>query len=112
MNNNVFLSSVRKSDNYREMYVIIKKLNLSETVFESDIAGSDFVCRKLVLEENKMAKNERFKKVYSQGAVTGTEIWVDKETGVNYVFHFSGYAGGLTPLLDKDGKPVVTPIED
>ena len=42
--------------------------------------------------------------------MTGTEIWVDRETGVNYVFH--GYAGGLTPLLDKDGKPVVTPIED
>ena len=44
--------------------------------------------------------------------MTGTEIWVDRETGVNSVFHFSGYAGGLTPLLDKDGKPVVTPIED
>ena len=38
--------------------------------------------------------------------MTGTEIWVDRETGVNYVFHFSGYAGGLTPLPDKDGKPV------
>lgn len=22
------------------------------------------------------------------------------------------YAGGLTPLLDKDGKPVITPIEE
>ena len=44
--------------------------------------------------------------------MTGTEIWVDREAGVNYVFHFSGYAGGLTPFLDKDGKPVVTPIED
>ena len=38
-----------------------------------------------------------------------TEIWVDTETGVNYVFHKDGYAGGLTPLLDKEGKPVVTP---
>ena len=35
----------------------------------------------------------------------------DTETGVNYVFHKDGYAGGLTPLLDKDGKPVVTLIE-
>jgi len=24
----------------------------------------------------------------------------------------SGYSGGLTPLLDKDGKPIVTHIED
>ena len=38
------------------------------------------------------------------------EIWVDKETGVNYVFHASGYAGGLTPLLDRDGKPIISPI--
>jgi len=35
-------------------------------------------------------------------------ILVDKETGVNYLFVQSGYAGGLTPLLDADGKPVVT----
>lgn len=52
--------------------------------------------------------NERFIKVYSQGVANITEIWVDKVTGVNYVFHLSSYAGGLTPLLDKDGKPVVT----
>ena len=57
-----------------------------------------------------MAKNERFEKTYSQGALTLTEIWVDKETGVNYLFHASGNAAGLTPLLDRDGKPVVSPI--
>lgn len=58
-----------------------------------------------------MAKNERFVKVYSQGQLTGTEIWVDTETGVNYLYHFSGYSGGMTVLLDKDGKPVITKIE-
>lgn len=57
-----------------------------------------------------MAKNERFEKIYSQGQLNVTEIWVDKETGVNYVFHISGYAGGLTPLLDREGKPVISPI--
>ena len=57
-----------------------------------------------------MAKKERFEKVYSQGAVNVTEIWVDKETGVNYVFHASGNAGGLTVLLDREGKPVISPI--
>ena len=55
-------------------------------------------------------KDKRFEKIYSQGAVDVIEIWVDKETGVNYVFHQSGYAGGMTPLLDREGKPVVTPI--
>lgn len=57
-----------------------------------------------------MAKNERFEKIYSQGSLTTIEIWVDKETGVNYLFRQSGYSGGLTVLLDKDGKPVVTPL--
>lgn len=55
---------------------------------------------------------DRFIKTYSQGVVNATEIWVDTKTGVNYIFHISNYAGGLTPLLDKDGKPVVTPVEN
>ena len=58
-----------------------------------------------------MSKNKRFEKVYSQGAGS-TEIWVDRETGVNYLYHSSGYSGGLTALLDKDGKPVITPVEE
>ena len=57
-----------------------------------------------------MAKDKRFENVYSQGTVNVTEIWVDKETGVNYVFHTNGYAGGMTPLLDREGKPVVSII--
>ena len=57
-----------------------------------------------------MAKNTRFERVYVQGAVNVTEIWVDKDTGVNYLYHVSGYSGGLTPLLDRDGKPVISPV--
>ena len=57
-----------------------------------------------------MTKGDRFEKVYSQGKLNVTEIWVDKETGVNYVFHASGYAGGMTPLLDRDGKPIISSI--
>ena len=57
-----------------------------------------------------MSKNERFEKIYTQGTLTATEIWVDRETGVNYVFHASGYAGGMTPLFDREGKPVITTV--
>ena len=57
-----------------------------------------------------MAKDERFEKIYSQGKLNVTEIWVDKETGVNYLFHASGYAGGMTPLLGRDGKPVISTL--
>lgn len=54
--------------------------------------------------------SDRFVRTYSQGAFSVTEIWVDKETGVNYVFHAFSNAGGLTPLLDRDGKPVISPL--
>ena len=53
---------------------------------------------------------DRFEKVYSQGVMNVTEIWVDKNTGVNYLFHASGNAGGFTPLLNRDGTPVITPV--
>lgn len=58
-------------------------------------------------------KDDRFQRIYKQGGgmgMEGVEILVDRETGVNYVWRFSGYAGGLTPLLDREGKPVVSPI--
>ena len=38
------------------------------------------------------------------------EVWVDKETGVNYLYHASGYSASLIPLLDKEGKPVISSI--
>lgn len=58
-----------------------------------------------------MAKEVRFEKIYSQ-SMGSMEIWVDKETGVHYLFHHSGYAGGMTVLLDKDGKPVISPVKE
>ncbi len=56
-------------------------------------------------------KDRRFIEPYTEdGIVTMTKILVDKETGVNYLFHQSSNAGGLTPLLDREGKPVVTTV--
>lgn len=37
-----------------------------------------------------------------------TIVIVDKETGVNYLWAQNGTAGGLTPLLDVEGKPIIT----
>ena len=60
-----------------------------------------------------MAKREkRFEVTYQQGAMDVIEILVDRETGVNYLFRTNGYAGGLTPLLDREGKPVITPYSE
>lgn len=63
-----------------------------------------------------MAKDDRFIKIYEQGGILNDtmQVLVDRKTGVNYLFIHSGHAGGLTPLLDRDGKPVITtiPCED
>ncbi|MFA9463305.1 MAG: DUF6440 family protein [Velocimicrobium sp.] len=57
-----------------------------------------------------MKKEERFIKTYTQGTMNVTEIWVDKTTGVNYMYHASGNSGGLAPLLDREGKPIITTV--
>lgn len=53
---------------------------------------------------------KRFIKVHDDGVFGTSEIWVDTQTGVNYLFHAAGYAGGLTVLLNRDGTPVVSPL--
>lgn len=59
-----------------------------------------------------MAKKEkRFEVTYQQGGLIDIiEVLVDRETGVNYLFRTNGNAGGMTPLLDREGKPVITPL--
>lgn len=55
-------------------------------------------------------KKERFVRILSEGSSFGEVrmLYVDQETGVTYLFVKSGYGAGLTPLLDADGKPVIT----
>ena len=56
-----------------------------------------------------MAK-DRFDIIERDGVTLMTDamVIVDKETGVNYLFVHYGYGGGLTPLLDSEGKPIIT----
>lgn len=54
-------------------------------------------------------KPERFVRIHSEN-MGAEQIVVDTVTGVNYLFVQSGYAGGLTVLLDRDGKPVISPL--
>jgi hypothetical protein len=55
--------------------------------------------------ENKEKK--RFLHSKAVGALKGTRIITDTKTGVQYLFAYEGYAGGLTVLVDKDGKPLI-----
>ena len=47
---------------------------------------------------------DRFEKIYSQGVIDVTEIWVDKETGVQYLFHRNGNAAGLARCWTRTGS--------
>ena len=66
-----------------------------------------------------MATDIRFEAVYQQGLggtdvknrddhAPFTKIFRDNKTGVNYLLAQWGSANGLTVLVDKDGKPIVT----
>ena len=57
-----------------------------------------------------MSKDKRFVRIHTVGALSANEIWVDTVTGVNYFYHSAGYGAGLTVLLDRDGKPVISPL--
>ena len=58
-------------------------------------------------------KEDRFvKTVVDNGGFNDAymAIYVDRKTGVNYLFSSYGNAGGLCVLVDRDGKPIVTPV--
>ncbi|MGL6197551.1 MAG: DUF6440 family protein [Lachnospiraceae bacterium] len=52
-----------------------------------------------------MGKDRRFEVILEE---KGIKIISDKETKIQYLFHKDGYGGGMTVLLDKDGKPAVS----
>ena len=59
-----------------------------------------------------MGKNDRFQVIYTQGAMDVMRILLDTETGVQYLQVANGYAGGLTPLLYADGRPLKWAVEE
>ena len=62
-------------------------------------------------------KEDRFVKTVVDGGGLSDNymaIYVDRKTGVNYLFSSCGNAGGMCVLVDRDGKPIVSalPVED
>ena len=58
----------------------------------------------------------RFKKLYDSSESVGyreeVNVLVDTETGINYLIYTyertNGIGSGITVLVDKNGKPVIT----
>lgn len=55
-------------------------------------------------KSNNMETSDRFIIVYSDFCNT---IYADKETNVLYFWHFGGYSGGLSVMVDENGKPLL-----
>lgn len=68
--------------------------------------------------EKKEKKPKRFRILLQETTDNGDtgsfQIWVDTVTGVNYLYRSAGagFAGGLTVLVDPDGKPLITATEE
>ncbi|MEK3807621.1 DUF6440 family protein [Bacillus sp. FSL H8-0547] len=64
---------------------------------------------------NKKDKNanKRFDEKLIQTSQHGSliSLWVDRQTGVNYLYTWSAQGCTLTPLLDEHGKVIVDQIE-
>lgn len=60
-------------------------------------------------DDERMAKEDkRFEKIHSESVGFGgrIEILRDSRTGVCYLWRNDGTGGGLTPLLDAQGRPL------
>jgi hypothetical protein len=56
-----------------------------------------------------MKKGNRFIQIHKEGRGLSPIklILLDKETGVQYLLLEHGYSATITPLLDRDGKPLI-----
>lgn len=58
--------------------------------------------------------DDRFVVILKEGSQLKDEgtrqLIVDKKTGVTYLAWKAGYGAGLTPLLDAEGKVVITKL--
>lgn len=53
-----------------------------------------------------------FEKTHEQGVLTTMSVWVDRETGVNYIVCDNGQGVAITPRLNREGKPLITAREN
>ena len=62
---------------------------------------------------NKPDKSRRFAVIHEEGTFSmDMKILQDTLTGVQYFYCGSATGGGLTPLLDQTGRPILSPVRE
>ena len=99
---------------YNQEWKYPPEVILSHTFYESN--PKEFFrfyrAKMLCPDVQPNAAHKKLAEWEQQGKLSAIEIWVDKETGVNYIFFQSGNAGGMSVLVDAEGKPVINPIKE
>ncbi len=56
-------------------------------------------------------EKKRFKVVLNEptGEDSGCRIIEDRETGINYLYHYDRFGAGLTVLIDEEKEPLIAP---
>ena len=83
----------------------MKKMLIS-IIFIFLVIITSFLLKDVIVKDLLATENSRF--VYNGGSkVSQISIITDTETGVMYLWKTDHYKGGLTVMLDKDGKPLI-----
>lgn len=63
---------------------------------------------------SKKEKEKRFITLLKEGSTFSYKkiLFADKETGVTYLLIKDGYGCAVTPLLEANGKPVITKTDN
>jgi hypothetical protein len=71
--------------------------------------GAEAASLEEFMKNEKPDKRKRFQIRHRENLsfAEGVKVIVDTQTGVQYLLVNSGYAGGLTPLLNRDGTPMI-----
>lgn len=99
------MNAILQVENLTKQYADFKLDHVSFSVPKGTIMG--------LIGENGAGKSttmgsRRFEITETAGSVKGFYVVVDRETGVNYLVAKFGTGGGICPLIDKDGKPIIS----
>lgn len=88
---------------------MIKKLVVGILLSIVVISSALFFGCTSTLQDIIPQQEERFVAVFEQtiDSYTGCKILVDKETKIMYLFVTGGSRGGLTVMVDAEGKPLI-----
>lgn len=85
----------------------IEKIMISLTIIAGILSLSMIFLTKNETISKTAAEDKRFIKIYEQNSGETLKIYYDKETKVMYLATQIYRGGGLTVLVDKNGKPLL-----